>query len=83
MYLDLSVVPANLLDLNHLLRGLQESAIGAVAIDYEYCDVAIAPLPDSFAKLQVSGVGLSKAIRRLRCTVGRRWSSSRPPRCTS
>lgn len=63
MYLDLSVVPANLLDLNHLLRGLKESAIGAVAVDYEYCDTALAPLPESFAKLQVSSVGYSKVIR--------------------
>lgn len=63
MYFDLSVVPANLLDLNHLLRGLHESAIGAVAIDYEYCDVVIAPLPESFAKLQVSSNWFSKVIR--------------------
>ena len=54
MYYDLSLVPANLMDLNHLLKKISDSAIKAVAIDYEYTDTVIPALPESFNKLKVN-----------------------------
>jgi hypothetical protein len=53
MYYDLSLLPSNLLELNHLLKTIKETAIGAVAIDYEFTDTLITPPPDSFNKLKV------------------------------
>jgi hypothetical protein len=53
MYYDLSLLPNNLLDLNHLLATLKDSPFGAVAIDYEFADVMVTPPPESFGKLKV------------------------------
>lgn len=46
MYYDLSLLPTNMIEVNHLLKNIQEaSIIGAAAIDYEFVDSAIPPVP--------------------------------------
>jgi hypothetical protein len=53
MYYDLSLLPTNTLELNHLLTALQDSAYGTVAVDYEFADTLVTPPPESFQKLKV------------------------------
>lgn len=54
MYYDLSLLPNNLLELNHLLKTLLNSPFGTAAIDYEFTDTLVTPPPDSFNKLKVT-----------------------------
>ena len=67
MYYDLSLLPANFLNLNHLLTSLKDSPFGTVAVDFEFIDTVITPPPEVFTKLKVLPLLNSKIIQRSKC----------------
>ncbi len=67
MYYDLSLLPANFLNLNHLLTALKDSPFGTVAVDFEFTDTLITPPPEVFTKLKVLLLACSKTILHFGC----------------
>ena len=53
MYYDLSILPTNILEINHLLTALQDSSYGTVAVDFEFADTIVTPPPEIFQKFKV------------------------------
>ena len=72
MYSDLSLVPTNSIDINHLLAHMQEYRVATAAIDYQFRDDLISPQPpETFTRIKVPLETVRTAPKESQFTVGR------------
>ena len=53
MYYDLSLIPTNSIEINHLLRNIQEFHYANAAIDYEFKDTNVVAPSEGFQNIKV------------------------------